>query len=575
MGIKTLKKIFLGFVILLLIFASPKIFAQDIKQNTNKLVRVAIGNQNFQTYNYQNLTIFGTSDVQIYDINHSLITEFPADTPIEISINGNIFEIKQQKQEFTETKTNFQEEIIKTNNNLVFECPSGFLGIKDLKRKGKQALYRNSLQIIKKPKTDNLFYVVNVLDIQDYLKGVVPNEMPISFGLEALKAQAVAARNYVLSPRTRLVNEYDVVDSVASQVYFGANTEESISNKAVDETDGIVATYNWELILAQYSSTAGGYTESFSNAFSDPANKKFPSNSKPYLTAKADVLSQLPLQTEEEVRQFYTTKPDSYDIRSPYYRWQKNWTKQELEEVLTRTLKEQSKTGFVYPKFDSEETIKLLDIRPKRRGESGKLIDLEIVTDKGTYTVQKELVIRRIFQKNNISLPSANVVFEFVVDENNEILEINAYGGGFGHGVGMSQYGAGFMGKELKMPYDKILKHYYTGISLGTEPVILSAHPTQQQVTQKFYLNHKSAELIIDNRFHLSKLNLTINGREMVLPLTNEMFSLNPKIKIDISEFIKKGENTITFCYPLDEGSMKAVRLYIEAINPDADKFGF
>ena len=156
-----------------------------------------------------------------------------------------------------------------------------------------------------------------------------------------------------------------------------------------------------------------------------------------------------------------------------------------------------------------------------------------------------------------------------------EILEINAYGGGFGHGVGMSQYGAGFMGKELKMPYDKIIKHYYTGISLGTEPVILSAHPTQQQVTQKFYLNHKSAELIIDNRFHLSKLNLTINGREMVLPLTNEMFSLNPKIKIDISEFIKKGENTITFCYPLDEGSMKAVRLYIEAINPDADKFGF
>ena len=575
MGIKTLKKIFLGFVILLLIFASPKIFAQDIKQNTNKLVRVAIGNQNFQTYNYQNLTIFGTSDVQIYDINHSLITEFPADTPIEISINDNIFEIKQQKQEFTETKTNFQEEIIKTNNNLVFECPSGFLGIKDLKRKGKQALYRNSLQIIKKPKTDNLFYVVNVLDIQDYLKGVVPNEMPISFGLEALKAQAVAARNYVLSPRTRLVNEYDVVDSVASQVYFGANTEESISNKAVDETDGIVATYNWELILAQYSSTAGGYTESFSNAFSDPANKKFPSNSKPYLTAKPDMLSQLPLQTEEEVRQFYTTKPDSYDIRSPYYRWQKNWTKQELEEVLTRTLKEQSKTGFVYPKFDSEETIKLLDIRPKRRGESGKLIDLEIVTDKGTYTVQKELVIRRIFQKNNISLPSANVVFEFVVDDNNEILEINAYGGGFGHGVGMSQYGAGFMGKELKMPYDKILKHYYTGISLGTEPVILSAHPTQQQVTQKFYLNHKSAELIIDNRFHLSKLNLTINGREMVLPLTNEMFSLNPKIKIDISEFIKKGENTITFCYPLDEGSMKAVRLYIEAINPDADKFGF
>ena len=139
----------------------------------------------------------------------------------------------------------------------------------------------------------------------------------------------------------------------------------------------------------------------------------------------------------------------------------------------------------------------------------------------------------------------------------------------------MSQYGAGFMGKELKMPYDKILKHYYTGISLGTEPVILSAYPTQQQITQRFYLDHKSAELVIDNRFRLSKLNLTINDREMVLPLSHEMFSFKAPIRIDISDFIKKGENTITFCYPLDEGSMKALRLYVEALNPHADKFGF
>lgn len=576
MGIKTLKNIFLGFVIVLLIFTSPKIFAQDSKQTANKLVRVAIGNQNFQTYNYQKITVFGTSDVQIFNkLTKSLIAEIPADTMIEISITDNCFQIKRLKDELINDVTETQSDAIKTKNDFVIECKEGLLGIKDLKRKGKQALYHSNFEIIKKPKTDNLFYLVNVLDIQDYLKGVVPNEMPTSFGLEALKAQAVAARNYVLSPRTRLVNEYDVVDSVASQVYFGANTEEAISNKAVNETDGIVAIYNWELILAQYSSTAGGYTESFANAFSDTSNKKFPSQHKPYLVAKADMISQMPLKTEEEVRNYYKTKPDSYDIRSPYYRWQKNWTKEELEEVLTRTLKEQSKTGFVYPKFESNENIKLIDLRPKRRGESGKLIDLEIVTDKGTYTVQKELVIRRIFQKNNVSLPSANVVFEFIVNENNEILEINAYGGGFGHGVGMSQYGAGFMGKELKMPFDKILKHYYTGISLGTEPVILSAYPTQQQVTQKFYLDHKSAYLIVDNRFRLSKLNLTVNGKEMELPLVQDLFVLKGPMKIDISDIVKKGENEITFCYPLEEGSMKAVRLYVEAINPHADKFGF
>lgn len=99
--------------------------------------------------------------------------------------------------------------------------------------------------------------------------------MPVSFGLEALKAQSVAARNYVLSPRTKASANYDVVDSVASQVYYGANTEKPLSNQAVEETEGIVAIYNWDLILAQYSSTAGGYTESYANAFSDPKTKNF------------------------------------------------------------------------------------------------------------------------------------------------------------------------------------------------------------------------------------------------------------------------------------------------------------
>ena len=344
MGIKTLKKIFLGLAIFSLVFVSSEIFAQNTKQAINKYVRVAIGNQNFQKYVYQTTTVFGTSDISVYDKkNDVLIAEFPADTFVEISMRNNTFEAKTTKTELNTEENTTQVVTALTDNDIVILCNGGFLGIKDLKRKGKQALYRTSLELIKKPKTENLFYIVNVLDIQDYLKGVVPNEMPTSFGLEALKAQAVAARNYVLSPRTRLVNEYDVVDSVASQVYYGANTEEKISNKAVDETDGIVATHNWELILAQYSSTAGGYTESFSNAFSDANNKKFPSIHKPYLVAKPDMISQLPLKTEEEVREFYTTKPDSYDIRSPYYRWQKNWTKEELEEVLTRTLKEQSK----------------------------------------------------------------------------------------------------------------------------------------------------------------------------------------------------------------------------------------
>ena len=566
MGIKKIKNIILGLVIFAFAFSSPKIFANtnDIQTGTN-LVRVGIGNQNWSTFNYQTTTIFGTSDVYIYEKNsHNLVKTAPIDTPIVITLKNGIYEIK------------INDEIFNLNDTFILECPDGLLGIKDLKRKGKQALYRNSIEIVKKPKTENLFYIVNVLDIQDYLKGVVPNEMPTSFGLEALKAQAVAARNYVLSPRTRYVQEYDVVDSVASQVYFGANTEENISDRAVRETDGIVATYNWNLILAQYSSTAGGYTESYPNAFPEAFNKFSRTNPKPYLTAKADILNQPPLRTEEEVREFYKNSPESYDIRSRYYRWQKEWTKEELQEILAKTLVSQSKTGFVYPKLEKAEDFgELINIVPKKRGDSGKLIEVEVQATSGNYAIQKELVIRRIFQKNNISLPSANVVFDFVNDEETGEQKVIAYGGGFGHGVGMSQYGAGFMGKELKMPFDKILKHYYTGISLGTNPVIISSYPTQRQITQKFYSDTKKADLVIDNRFNLSKINLIVNGKESSIPLEQSLSPFKQPLRIDISHLIKKGENVVTFCYPLEEGTTKAGRLFIEVINPDADKFGF
>lgn len=555
MGIKKIKNIILGLVIFALAFASPKMYATNIFQP----VRVGIGNQNWSTFNYQKITLFGTSDVQIYEKNTSkLITSVPADTNIVISLKDEAFTIEVGEETFTTPET------------LTLECPNGFLGVDGLKRKGRQALYRTSFEIVKKPNTTNLFYLVNVLDLQDYLKGVVPNEMPVSFGIEALKAQAVAARNYVLSPRTRLVKEYDVVDSVASQVYFGANTEDNLSNRAVEETEGIIALYNWNLILAQYSSTAGGYTESFSNAFSDPANKKFPSNSKPYLVAKADMLTQPPLVTEEQVRDFYMNKPDSYDVRSPYYRWQKEWTKEELQTVLSKTLVSQSKTGFVFPKLmKAEDFGELVSIKPISRGESGKLIDVEIKTTKGTFDVQKELVIRRVFQKNNISLPSANVVFDFLNDEETGETKVIAYGGGFGHGVGMSQYGAGYMATELKMPYSKILRHYYTDISLATMPVVISNAPSQRVATQKFFVTQKSARLVINNKFQIGKILVNINGKEVMILLEKHILPSHKFDAVDISKYLKKGENVITYSYPSEEGNNKEIKVYVELTGED------
>lgn len=121
----------------------------------------------------------------------------------------------------------------------------------------------------------NTLNFVNELPLEDYLLGVVPNELsPSTFGqLEALKAQAIAARTYIVKNMGQFRNEgYDICDTDACQVYMGAGTEDPLSSRAVIETLGIVATYNGQPINAFYSSTCGGRTESSENIFGE----KFP-----------------------------------------------------------------------------------------------------------------------------------------------------------------------------------------------------------------------------------------------------------------------------------------------------------
>ena len=255
---------------------------------SSEVVRVGIGNQTFSSYNYKNLSIYGTDEVFLYD-NQKLIGKFGKNSSIELSLNQNdLFDISSNGSA-----------VGSFVGPLHFVCNNGLLGVTDLKRAGKPALYHGAFEIVKSQYW-GFFNLVNLIEVEEYLKGVVPNEMPIKFGLEALKAQSVTARNYVLSPRIKSSPNYDVVDSVASQVYYGANTEKDIANRAVKETEGIVALYDWELILAQYSSTAGGYTEDFSNAFSDPKTKEFPSKEKPYLKARPDIEGQPALDNETE-----------------------------------------------------------------------------------------------------------------------------------------------------------------------------------------------------------------------------------------------------------------------------------
>ena len=533
-------KIILGAIFLSVAISFNSVYAS----NDFNVVRVGITDNKFQNVQKQEIALYGTAECELCDkATKTVITRVTPNTDIKIrtSSKGLIVEINGHSRVF---------------QDLVLICPQGLLGVRDLLRKGKPALYHGAFEIVQNSNRDG-FYIVNLIEIQEYLKGVVPNEMPVRFGLEALKAQAVAARNYVLTPRTQAYKEFNVVDSVASQVYFGANTEEELSTRAVMETDGVVALYNNELILALYSSTAGGYTESYSNAFSDPNTKIFPSKTKPYLIAVPDKSDFEPLDDDIKAKKFYESRIPSFDIESPYYRWSKEWGVKELEDVLKTTLPIQSKTGFVHPAVKEREDIgKIKDIKVMKRGKSGKIMEVEILTSRGCYIVSKELVIRRVFQKNGVSLPSANAVFEKELDNYGNVQTIKIFGGGFGHGVGMSQFGAGYMATKLRQPYYNILRHYYTDINLGTVPVTVSG----EDIKQTFWAPIGRAQIVVAETSS-PKLAVMINGKEHEFTLAMPIF--HREHKIDISRFIDDGFNTVTFHAP---SLGRSVKVYVELV---------
>ena len=130
--------------------------------------------------------------------------------------------------------------------------------------------YRGIVEVVGNAR--NTFTVINELPMEEYLLGVVPNELsPRTFGkLEALKAQAVAARTYIVRNMGQYKKDgFDICNSDACQVYFGAGTEDPLATQAVVETRGVIATYNGQPINALYSSTCGGHTENAENIFDE------------------------------------------------------------------------------------------------------------------------------------------------------------------------------------------------------------------------------------------------------------------------------------------------------------------
>jgi SpoIID/LytB domain len=302
---------------------------------------------------------------------------------------------------------------------------------------------------------------VNELPLEEYLYGVVPRELPpVPYGEpEAQKAQAVAARTYALRGLgKRSADGYDLLPTTSDQVYGGYSAERAVSTAAVDATRGIVAVKGGQLIDALFSSTTGGWTANNEEVYnSAPIDylRSVPDEERGY--ALVNVPSLEVFMNAANPRSLRAEHSGSFESDwSRYHRWTFEWTAQEISAVLSAAYGQP--VGTVH------------EINVLQRGPSGRVMEIEFVTDAGRFYQTKDRIRSTLRYINAdgamASLLSTLFYIEPVMDSaTNSVTGFRVYGGGWGHGVGMGQTGAvGMAGKGAS--YDAILKHYYQGIDL-------------------------------------------------------------------------------------------------------------
>lgn len=297
-------------------------------------------------------------------------------------------------------------------------------------------------------KEDEGFVVVNEVAIEEYICYVLPSEMPLTFSYEALKAQAVCARTVAYSQmKNDAYASYgaNLDDTVSYQAYNSAGTGE-MAKTVVAETKGQVLSFDGDLMECFYFSTSPGYTENL-----EVWGKE---DSPDYLTVKSSITQKdytLPaeLSTSEGFSAFIHSAPASFDSESPYFRW---------KAVISLAAGADSELG------------KMTGIQITKRSNSGYAVEMKVNYEEDSRTYSGEGKIRNFLgrclttltlndgsvRENFSTLPSS--CFEVTATGESSI---TLTGGGFGHGIGMSQYGADAMG-DAGFTYNGILSFYYT-----------------------------------------------------------------------------------------------------------------
>lgn len=287
--------------------------------------------------------------------------------------------------------------------------------------------YRGTIEL--QPGSKNI-KLINLLNIEDYVRGVLAKEMPVGKdeeNLEALKALAICARTYALLKIKEGKTLYDLFDDTRDQVYGGFDAEHPVTNKAVDETSGIILKNGSEPAVLFYHSTCGGHTENAKNIFSD--------DDIYYLRGVED-------------------GNPPYCKKSPRFQWIETYHKQNIVERLINA-------GLI-----SSGRYLLNKIEVKSRFESGRVNELRFYL----FDENNEGQIIKVFG-NDIrevlrTADGKNILWSTLFDIDDDDDQIIIIGKGFGHGVGLCQWGAIYL-SQIGWNYDDILQHYYPGVEKG------------------------------------------------------------------------------------------------------------
>ncbi len=373
-----------------------------------------------------------------------------------------------------------------SSKRLIIEESEKPLKISSITR-GSNTMYEGNLEI---SLVDGRMLVTNDLLMEDYLKKVVPSEMPASWNMEALKSQAVAARTYAyreIYNRKYLELGYIVDDSESSQVYNNQN-EQTSTNTAVSETKGITMFCNNEPIIAYYYSSSSGLCGAGNEVWIENGVIE----DIPYLQGGNTTNTSVDTSSEESLLSFYKTiNMYSPSGTSSNFRWLIPMTKQQLRTTLNHNLPLMVPTyKSSYPILEDGQWVikdfpndigEIKNVFVSERGVSGVVVSLQIEAENVTFRIYNQYNIRftirpkdcestvtRYNTKANTGTytsssqnPSILTSGYFALEWNGDTL--NFYGGGSGHGVGMCQYSANTYANEGKS-FKDILQVFYKNI---------------------------------------------------------------------------------------------------------------